>query len=136
MVLYLKRGALGVIVGILSFLALHWYEVRHWETMFGGQHEPWFLNSGRSVAFTAGGLFVVALTWGAIARGSWPDIFRDAIGLLLGVGIAMTTIVVNLGSTLFPIVLGIGLSITGVAIGAGLAIGRAGRFGYRMVAMW
>ena len=45
---------LGFVIGLLAFSLAHAIEVAKWAPWFGGAHAPWFLNSGRAIAFTLG----------------------------------------------------------------------------------
>jgi hypothetical protein len=56
--------AVGFAAGLLTFAAAHAVEVLKWAAWFGNAYEPWFLNSGRAVAFTMACLFVTSLISG------------------------------------------------------------------------
>jgi hypothetical protein len=88
----------GFAVGLLTFVAAHAIEVAKWAAWFGGAHAPWFLNSGRSVIFTLGCLFVASLIAGILR---W-----SGAALAAGAATAMTAVLFfGEGSTIFPIVL-------------------------------
>jgi hypothetical protein len=103
----MSRG-LAFVVGFLAFLTAHAIQVVEWAGWFGGAYEPWFLNSGRAIAFTVavvgaagtlGALFVPAL---ARTRG---------VTLALGAFVAMTAVLfLKPGGpgTIFPIVMASG----------------------------
>ena len=88
---------IGFAIGFLTFLAAHAIEVAMWTPWFGGAHNPWFLNSGRSIVLTMSCLFVASL----IAGG-----FRiEGRMITAGATTAMTIVLVWIGgSTIFPIV--------------------------------
>jgi hypothetical protein len=91
----------GFSIGLTTFMAAHQLEVLLWPIWFGGAHDPWFLNSGRAIAFTMACLFGASLISGILGLS----------GLMLAAGgITAMTIVLSLrdGSTLFPIVVAIG----------------------------
>ena len=88
---------------MLIFVAAHEVEVLKWAAWFGGAHEPWFLNSGRAVAFTMACLFVGSLT-------TW---WLRLSGLMIAAGAAaaMTAVLfLKEGGpgTIFPIVIAAG----------------------------
>lgn len=115
-----RRGA-GFAAGLLTFLAAHEVEVLKWAAWFGGAHEPWFLNSGRAVAFTMACLFVSGLISG------WLRL--SGLMMAAGAAIAMTAVLfLKEGGpgTIFPIVIAFGtvfilaISTLGVWIGGKL----------------
>src|SRR4051812_44262202 len=92
-----RNRGIGFAVGALTFLGAHLVEVAWWATRFGGEHDPWFLNSGSAAAFTVGGLFLVSLVSGAFSVRGWP--------ITLGAVTAMMAVLaLQGGSTIFPIV--------------------------------
>jgi hypothetical protein len=110
--------AVGFVAGLLTFVAAHEVEVLKWAAWFGSVHDPWFLNSGRAVAFTMACLFVSSLIAG------W---FRLS-GFMFAAGATTAMIVVLFlkeggPGTIFPIVIAIGtafilvISMLGVWIG-------------------
>ena len=111
----------SVLVGGAAFLAAHLVQTLAWRTWFHGTFEPWFLNSGRAVAFTAA-LLVVA---GAVV--SAPDRRESIIrGANVAAGSLVTMIVVLLvvgPGTLFPIAIAIGAVIAVASAGAGALAG-------------
>ncbi len=120
------RG-LGVAAGLVAFLAAHAAEAAAWTTWFGGQYAPWFLNSGRAAAFTAGCVLVVSALFGAVERPGRPI---DAVltGTSVAAGAAISMIFVLFAwigpGTIFPIVLAFGLLILESAAVAGAVLGR------------
>ena len=97
-----QRGA-GFAAGLLIFVAAHEVEVLKWAAWFGGAHEPWFLNSGRAVAFTMACLFVGSLTSG------WLRL--SGLMIAAGAATAMTAVLfLKEGGpgTIFPIVIAVG----------------------------
>ena len=106
-----QRGA-GFAAGLLIFVAAHEVEVLKWAAWFGGAHEPWFLNSGRAVAFTMACLFVGSLTSG------WLRLS----GLMIAAGAAtamMAVLFLKEGGpgTIFPIVIAVGtVSILAISL--------------------
>jgi hypothetical protein len=110
--------AAGFAAGALTFAAAHAVEVLEWAAWFGNAYEPWFLNSGRAVAFTMACLFVASLLSG------WLRLS----GLMIAAGAATAmTVVLFLKEggpgTIFPIVIAAGtvfilaVSVLGAWIG-------------------
>ena len=88
---------------MLTFGAAHAVEVLQWTVWFGNAYEPWFLNSGRAVAFMTACLFVSGLFAG------WLRLS----GLMFAAGAATAmTVVLFLkqggAGTIFPIVIAAG----------------------------
>jgi hypothetical protein len=97
-----RRGA-GFATGLLIFVAAHEVEVLKWAAWFGGAHEPWFLNSGRAVAFTMACLFVGSLFSG------WLRL--SGLMIAAGAATAMTAVLFlkeGGAGTIFPIVIAVG----------------------------
>jgi hypothetical protein len=112
-----QRGA-GFVGGLLIFVAAHEVEVLKWAAWFGGAYEPWFLNSGRAVAFTMACLFVGSLISG------WLRL--SGLMIAAGAATAMTAVLfLKEGGpgTIFPIVITAGtacilaISLLGAWIG-------------------
>jgi hypothetical protein len=103
------RG-LGFGIGVAVFAGTHAIEVAMWPAWFGGAHDPWFLNSGRAIAFTLICFFGVSLLAGV---GRVPG-----LAIAAGGAIAMTFVLaLGGGSTLFPIVVTAGaLAIGGASL--------------------
>ena len=123
----LRNRGFGFVWGLFAFVLAHGIEVVTWTRWFGARHDPWFLNSGRAVAFTTGWLFVSSLIGGGLGLPGLAIAAGAAAGMVAA--LAWTG-----GSTIFPIVLTFGgLSIAfacllGAWIGkelAGLIRGRS-----------
>src|SRR5882672_448998 len=102
-------------LGAATFFAAHAVEVAGWSNWFHGVYAPWFLNSGRAVAFTAASLMAV----GAIValtnpdRGTW---LIAAVNLAAGASAAMIVILFAVGpGTIFPIAITIGAAVVGIS---------------------
>jgi hypothetical protein len=111
----------GVISGALSFVAAHLVETAAWRQWFdpAGQYGPWFLNSGRAVAFTAGCLLLGGAA-SAIRSSDRRAAFAQGVSVAAGACVAMAVVLFATGpGTLFPIVLAIGGSIAIVSALAG-----------------
>jgi hypothetical protein len=105
-----KSLALGVAVFVLA----HVIQVSGWDEWFqaGGSYPPWFLNSGRAVAFTAGLLFVAGVLIGLAGRGVARDSIVGGANLAVGAAVAMAVVLAWIGpGTLFPIALTIGAAV-------------------------
>jgi hypothetical protein len=122
------RRAVGFVAGLVTFVAAHGIEVMKWADWFGNAYEPWFLNSGRAVAFTMACLFVSSLIAG------WLRL--SGLMFAAGAAAAMTVMLfLKHGGpgTIFPIVIAAGtvfilaISLLGVWIGGELRkTGQAG----------
>jgi hypothetical protein len=115
-------------LGAATFLAAHAVEVAGWRDWFSGVYAPWFLNSSRAVALTAGSLMVVA----AVVALAIPDRrlwLVAAVNLAAGATMAMVVVLFAVGpGTLFPIAIAIGAAVIGVSSGAGALAGAAVRY--------
>jgi hypothetical protein len=117
----------STLLGAGTFAVAHLVEATWWLTWFRGVYAPWFLNSGRAVAFTAGCQFLASAI--VSTRDPRETLVRGAY-VAAGAAAAMVVVlaVVGLG-TLFPIALAIGaivLAATSVAGGlAGSGLRRA-----------
>ncbi len=115
-----REGAAGA----AAFAAAHLVERWRWTEWFGGagEHAPWFLNSGRAVAFTAAALFIV----GAIGARSLGGAGRaGGIAMAAGAVTSMIVVLTIVGpGTLFPIVIGVGAAIVTVSTMVGWMLGR------------
>jgi hypothetical protein len=113
----------GVVIGVLEFVATHLILVAKWTTWFHGAYEPWFLNSGSAGAFTGACLFVGSLVAGLF----------DISGVFVWVGaVAAMTLVLVIPpgpGTLWPIVMALGGVMLAVPILGGNMLG----FGIRYV---
>jgi hypothetical protein len=119
----------SVLLGAIAFLAAHMIESAAWTTWFHGEYAPWFLNSGRAVAFTAGLLLIIGLVAG-INTVAWRDSMITAGNVLAGAVAAMIVVLFAVGpGTLFPIAIVIGVAVLGVSTAAGVFAGSALRSG-------
>jgi hypothetical protein len=119
----------SVLLGAIAFLAAHLIESAAWTTWFHGEYAPWFLNSGRAVAFTAGLLLIIGLAAG-INTVAWRDSMITAGNVLAGAVAAMIVVLFAVGpGTLFPIAIVIGAAVLGVSSAAGVFAGAALRSG-------
>jgi len=119
----------SVLLGAMAFLAAHVVESAAWTTWFHGEYAPWFLNSGRAVAFTAGSLLIMGLVAG-INTSAWRDSMITAGNVLAGAVAAMIVVLFAVGpGTLFPIAIVIGAVVLGVSSAAGVFAGWALRSG-------
>jgi hypothetical protein len=120
-------------VGLLTFLAAHAVEVLEWSVWFGGAHPPWFLNSGRAIAFTLG---CVCISSCIVTLGSASA--RRVRGITFAVGsfVAMTAVMFlqkGGAGSIFPIVMVVGglfilmSSTFGAFIGAEIRLAVRGR---------
>ena len=99
----IRNRLIGFALGALAFLAAHGVEIAMWSTAFGGEHEPWFLNSGTAVAFTLACVFVAGAAGGALGL--------PGLAVAAGSFVALTTVLfVKEGGpgTIFPIVMTVG----------------------------
>jgi hypothetical protein len=108
------------VLGALAFLAAHGVLVAMWQAWFepAGAYPPWFLNSGRAVAFVAVTL-VAASALSAIVMHVGPTESLGQ-GSWFGAGAAAAMTVVLFSSspgTLFPIALAVG---AGIAVASGV----------------
>jgi len=119
----------SVLLGAIAFLAAHLIESAAWTTWFHGEYAPWFLNSGRAVAFTAGLLLIIGLAAGINTFG-WRDSMITAGSVLAGAVAVMIVVLFAVGpGTLFPIAIVIGVAVLGVSSAAGVFAGSALRSG-------
>ena len=88
----IRTRGVAFAVGALAFVAAHAIVVAKWPVWFGGMHEPWFLNSGRAVAFTAALFFAVGVTGGLL----------DLSGLLIAAGAFVAMMAVYLSTNPKP----------------------------------
>ena len=115
-------------LGAATFLAAHAVEVAGWSSWFYGVYAPWFLNSSRAVAVTAGALMIV----GAIVALTTPDRtgwLIAGLNLAAGAMAAMIVVLFSVGpGTLFPIAITIGAMVVAVSSIAGALAGAAVRY--------
>jgi hypothetical protein len=113
----------SALLGAGSFVVAHLVEAAWWTTWFRGVYAPWFLNSGRAVAFTAGCQFVAAVI---VSAADQREALVRSISLAAGAVAAMVVVLVSVGpGTLFPIALGIGAIVLAAASVAGGLAGSA-----------
>lgn len=118
-----------MVIGAAAFGAAHAVEAAAWRSAFapGSPVGPWFLNSGRAVAFTAACLFVAAAASSALARrGRQPPRAVLQTGLMQAAGavLAMTAVLAAVGfGTIFPIALAAGGLVAVLACVAGAFLG-------------
>jgi hypothetical protein len=109
------------IIGAVTFAGTHLIEVAMWQTWFGGSHEPWFLNSGRAAAFTAGCLLLVSTMVAS------PDRQESIIGgcnIAAGAFLGMVIVLFATGpGSIFPIVLFAGALIAAASAVSGTIAG-------------
>ena len=112
---------LGFVIGLLAFSLAHAIEVAKWALWFGGAHAPWFLNSGRAIAFTLGCVFAASLVAGVLRL--------SGATIAAGAATAMALVLLLGGSgTIVPIVLAAGGLMLAAAslLGAWLGLEIAG----------
>jgi|KBSMisStaDraftv2_1062788.scaffolds.fasta_scaffold2009473_1 hypothetical protein len=121
---YLKWKS--VLVGGVAFVASHYVEAARWQTWFGGEHAPWFLNDGnRAVLFTMTCLFGAALVAGLLWARDAPDAVVEGANVAGGAAIAMAILLFMAPGgpgTLFPIAIAIGLVTLVVSTGIASAL--------------
>jgi hypothetical protein len=113
----------SLLLGAATFFATHLVVVRLWAAWFDGRREPWFLDSGRAVGFTA---FCVAAA-AAVASASWGRNRSEAMvhgaNVAAGALLAMIAVLVSVGpGTIFPIVILFGGAILLVSSAVGSLI--------------
>ena len=107
-------------LGAAAFLAAHAVERARWRSWFSAEWEPFFMNSGRAVAFTAVCVLIAGLIAGLLARDR-RDALIHAGNVAAGAAAAMIVTLFATGpGTLFPIaiVLGIAILAAGSYLGA------------------
>ena len=112
----------SVALGAAVFVAAHVVLTAGWREWFqpGGEFPPWFLNSGRAVAFTAGLLFIAGVLVGLGNRKAPRDAMVAGASLAAGAIVAMCAVLAVTGpGTLFPIALAIGAGVIVVSCVAG-----------------
>ena len=110
-------------VGIVSFLGAHAIEVARWQAWFeppgGADVAPWFLNSGRALAFMALALFAAGGLATAFTRSPMGEARARGYNVAAGAFAAMVVVLfAGDPGTIFPIVLAFGAV---VAIASSLA---------------
>jgi hypothetical protein len=116
----------SLVLGAVVFGIAHWLQVTWWRDWFqpNGDYPPWFLNSGRAVAFTAGLLFVAGVLLGIVSRGVSQEAIVLGGNLAAGAVAAMGVVLGLTGpGTLFPIALTIGAGIAAISAITGALVG-------------
>ena len=113
----------SLLLGAATFAAAHAVQAAAWTTWFHGVYAPWFLNSGRAVAFTAACLLVAGMIVGLGTRTQRESIVAGC-NLAAGavVGMAIVLLVTGAGGNLFPIAFVVGTVVISVSsVGGALA---------------
>ena len=108
--------------GAAAFVAAHIVQVLTWGVLFepGLEQAPWFLNSGRAVAFAAACLFLTSWLYARMAGRGQTTSTADGISLSSGAVVAMTIVLAVRGpGTIFPIAWTVGALILSAACAAG-----------------
>jgi glucose-6-phosphate-specific signal transduction histidine kinase len=113
----------SLVLGAATFAATHLVVVAKWGAWFGGQREPWFLNSGGALGFTA----LCLLGAGFVASASWArhrvDVIAHGVNVAAGAALAMIVVLIAVGpGTIFPIVSVFGGMIVLFSAGVGSLI--------------
>jgi hypothetical protein len=115
---------IAIAIGAATFVVAHVIEAAAWN-WFGGAHAPWFLNSGRAVAFTAACFFAAGALAGAVLDRGTPV----RLGVWIGAGGLVAAVVVlfwRVGpGNLFPIAIAVGALVLFVSSVAGVSATRA-----------
>ena len=107
----------SALLGAGTFVVAHLIEAAWWTTWFRGVYAPWFLNSGRAVAFTAGCQLLASAI--VSTRDPRETLIRGA-HVAAGAAAAMVVVLAVVGpGTLFPIALTIGAIVMAAATVAG-----------------
>jgi hypothetical protein len=114
----------SLLLGAATFVAAHVVMVTMWVRWFDGQQDPWFLNSGRAIVFTA----VCVAAAGAVASALWAqnrsDAMRHGANVATGAVLAMAVLLMRVGpGTIFPIVIVFGGAIVLCSSALGSLIG-------------
>ncbi len=118
----------SVALGAAVFIAAHVVLTAGWREWFqpGGEYPPWFLNSGRAVAFTGGLLFITGVLVGLGNRRAPRDAMVAGASLAAGAIVAMCAVLALTGpGTLFPIALAIGGGVAVISSAVGALAGSA-----------
>lgn len=116
----------GLVLGAVVFAIAHWLQMVWWREWFQpeGDYPPWFMNSGRAVAFTAGLLFVAGVLLGVVSRGGSREAIVAGGNLAAGAAAAMGVVLGVTGpGNLFPIALTIGAGIVAISVIVGALAG-------------
>ena len=108
--------------GAVVFVTAHLVLMARWREWFqpGGDFPPWFLNSGRAVAWTGALLFIAGALVGFATRGGAREAMVAGGNLATGATVAMCVVLALTGpGNLFPIALTIGAGVIVVNCVAG-----------------
>lgn len=104
----------SLVLGAATFLAAHAVEVALWTSWFSPEWRPFFMNSGRAVAFTAACVLIAGLLAAVFARDR-RDALIHAGNVTTGAAIVMTFLIFwPEPGTLFPIAIVFGIVILAV----------------------
>ena len=119
----------SALLGAGTFVVAHLIEAAWWTTWFRGVYAPWFLNSGRAVAFTAGCQLLASAI--VSTRDPRETLVRGAY-VAAGAAAAMVVVLAVVGpGTLFPIALTIGAIVLAAATVVGALAGSGLRRGIK-----
>src|SRR3989442_13295478 len=91
----------SALLGAGSFVVAHLVEASWWTTWFRGVYAPWFLNSGRAVAFTAGCQFLASAI---VSVADLREALVRSTSIAAGAVTAMVVVLAIVGpGNLFPI---------------------------------
>jgi len=102
------------LLGAVVFVTAHLVLMARWREWFlpGGDFPPWFLNSGRAMAWTGVLLFIAGALVGFASRGGSRDAIVAGGNVAGGATVAMGVVLALTGpGTLFPIALTIGAAV-------------------------
>src|SRR5215210_4204493 len=95
----------SLVLGAATFLAAHAVEWARWRSWFSAEWEPFFMNSGRAVAFTVACVLIAGLVAALLARDR-RDALIHAGNVTAGAVVVMIFTLFSTGpGTLFPIVI-------------------------------
>jgi len=118
----------SVALGAAAFIAAHIVLMSEWRAWFQplGDYPPWFLNSSRALAFTAGMLFTASLLVGLGNRDAAREAMVAGGNVAAGAIVAMCVVLTLTGpGTLFPIALTIGAGVVVISSAVGALTGSA-----------
>jgi hypothetical protein len=104
----------SLVLGAATFLVAHVVEVLRWTAWFSPQWRPFFMNSGRAVAFTTACVLIAGVLAGIFARDR-SDALIHAGNVTAGAAVVMTALIVYPEpGRLFPIAIIYGVAILAV----------------------
>ena len=104
----------SLVLGAAAFLAAHAVERALWRSWFSSEWEPFFMNSGRAVLFTAACVLIAGLLAALLARDR-GDALIHAGNVTAGAAAVMIMTLFSTGpGTLFPIAIVLGLVVLAV----------------------